>query len=63
MPIDNQSRLPMSELVFVRCPECDSDKAVVSATVNGQMICFCPACEYAWDRRAKPRTRLALPSR
>ena len=36
-------------IVHVTCPACGSEKAVIAATYYSKLLCFCPACEHAWD--------------
>ena len=40
---------PSDNIVHVTCPVCESPKGVVAATHYSVQMCFCPACEHAWD--------------
>jgi hypothetical protein len=41
--------LSSSPVRHIRCPNCESHKAVEAATHNGALMCFCPQCEHAWN--------------
>ena len=43
-----------SPIVHLTCPVCHSPKAMVVASRYGEQMCFCPACEHAWDCAEAP---------
>src|SRR5688572_15409377 len=48
--------LPRAAVRHIDCPNCEFLKAVIAATRYGELMCFCPQCEYAWDCPDLPPT-------
>ena len=42
--------LPRDRVRHITCPNCKFAKAVIAASRGGELMCFCPQCEHAWDR-------------
>jgi hypothetical protein len=36
-------------IINVTCPVCHSAEALIAATHYARQMCFCPACEHAWN--------------
>jgi hypothetical protein len=42
-------------VTFVRCPSCDSARAVLAYNKVSRLYFFCPRCQHVWDTPSKPR--------